>query len=48
MESLKTLAARSPKLKKLYDEIAEEMFSIPPFSLGHPSDLAQSAYYPGA
>jgi dipeptidyl-peptidase-3 len=47
IESLKKLATKSPKLKALYDEIAEPMLSTPPFSLGYPGDLAQSAYYPG-
>lgn len=46
-ESLKKLAAKSPKLKVLYSEIAEPILATPPFSLGYPGDLAQSAYYPG-
>ena len=44
---MKKLATKSPKLKALFDEIAEPMLSTPPFSLGYPGDLAQSAYYPG-
>lgn len=38
---------KSSKLSKLYGEIAGPMLSTPPFSLGYPSDVAQSAYYPG-
>lgn len=44
---MKKLATKSPKLKALYDEIAESMLFTPPFSLGYPGDFAQSAYYPG-
>ncbi len=46
-EPLKILAARSSRLQELYAELSEEIFSVPPFSLGFPSDTAQSAYYPG-
>lgn len=41
------LAGVSPRLKALHDDIAAPMMAQPPFSLGFPSDLAQSAYYPG-
>lgn len=44
---MKKLAALTPKLKKLYDDIAEPILSTPPFSLGYPGDFSQSAYYPG-
>jgi dipeptidyl-peptidase III len=44
---LEKLAAKSIRLRILYGEIADAMLSIPPFSLGYPSDLTQSAYYPG-
>lgn len=46
-ELLKNLAARSCRLQQLYEEFSEEIFSVPPFNLGFPSDTAQSAYYPG-
>ncbi|KAJ9648287.1 hypothetical protein H2199_001140 [Coniosporium tulheliwenetii] len=45
---LKKLASNSPKLERLYNEIAEPIVSTPPFSLGYPGDLAQSSYYPGS
>ena len=41
------LARVSPRLKALHDDIVTPMIAKPPFSLGFPSDLAQSAYYPG-
>ena len=41
------LAGVSPRLKALHDDIVTPMMAKPPFSLGFPSDLAQSAYYPG-
>jgi dipeptidyl-peptidase-3 len=44
---LNKLVSKSSKLRKLYEEISASMFSTPPFSLGYPGDLAQSAYYPG-
>lgn len=46
-QCLAKLAASSVTLKKLHDEIAEPMLSTPPFSLGYPGHLTQSAYYPG-
>lgn len=46
-EPLKKLAARSSRLQELYEEFSKEIFSVPPFNLGFPSDTAQSAYYPG-
>ncbi len=41
------LATVSNRAMELYNEIREPLFSIPPFSLGFPSDLSQSAYYLG-
>lgn len=41
------LAGVSPRLKALHNDIVTPMIAKPPFSLGFPSDLAQSAYYPG-
>lgn len=41
------LAEVSPRLKALHDDIINPMMAKPPFSLGFPSDLARSAYYPG-
>lgn len=37
----------TPKLKELYEDIAEPILSTPPFSLGYPGEFSQSAYYPG-
>ncbi|OTA61217.1 peptidase M49, dipeptidyl-peptidase III [Hypoxylon sp. EC38] len=45
--ALERLAARSPKLSSLYTEIRNSIMAIPPFTLGYPSALAQSSYYPG-
>ena len=36
----------SPILKRLRDEVAGPMMARPPYSLGYPSEQAQSAYYP--
>ncbi|RKK17492.1 Dipeptidyl peptidase 3 [Fusarium oxysporum f. sp. cepae] len=44
---LQTLATRSPILTDLYEEICGHINAIPPFSLGYPSQTAQSSYYPG-
>ncbi|RYP55899.1 hypothetical protein DL771_012275 [Monosporascus sp. 5C6A] len=44
---LKTLAERSPILADLYAEISESLNARPPFSLGYPSETAQSGYYLG-
>lgn len=41
------LAEVSPRLKAIHNDIVTPMMARPPFSLGFPSDLAQSAYYPG-
>jgi dipeptidyl-peptidase-3 len=45
---LEKLCSTSPKAQKLHDEVAHAMLSCPPFSLGFPSHLTQSAYYPGS
>ena len=47
-EDLKCLAAVSTKAIKLYDTISRTMYELRPSSLGFPSDVAQSMYYPGA
>lgn len=47
LEFLAALAGVSPKLKMLHDDIIKAMIAKPPFSLGFPSGLTQSAYYPG-
>ncbi|KAI1362003.1 peptidase family M49-domain-containing protein [Xylaria arbuscula] len=44
---LRTFAARSPRLGELYAEMAESIYSVPPYSLGYPSTVTQSSYYPG-
>jgi len=44
---LQRLAAISPSLLKLYEEIAQPIRSIPPFGLGYPSETTQSTYYLG-
>jgi dipeptidyl-peptidase-3 len=44
---LQRLANRSPQLSKLYDQISASIGTIPPFSLGYPSESTQSSYYPG-
>jgi len=31
----------------MYENVADSLFSVPPFCLGYPSDSAQSTYYPG-
>lgn len=46
-EPLTRLASRSPRLQELYAEFANDILATPPFSLGYPSGIAQSAYYPG-
>ncbi|KAL9078491.1 MAG: hypothetical protein Q9157_002579 [Trypethelium eluteriae] len=47
LEALDRLASKSPEASKLFAKIAGPMMSIPPFNLEYPSDLTQSAYYPG-
>ncbi|KAI1802972.1 dipeptidyl peptidase III [Daldinia bambusicola] len=34
-------------LSNIYENIRDSIFSVPPFTLGYPSTLAQSSYYPG-
>ncbi|KAM4066812.1 peptidase family M49 domain-containing protein [Hirsutella rhossiliensis] len=43
---LRKLAARSPRLSRLYEEMSS-INSMPPYSLGYPSQTTQSSYYPG-
>ena len=42
-----SLSEKSPKLKRLYENISDAISTIPPSGLGFPSSTAQSAYYPG-
>ena len=46
-EKLYRLTAIIPKASSLYSRLATDISAIPPFSLGFPSDTAQSMYYPG-
>jgi dipeptidyl-peptidase-3 len=46
-EKLYCLTANIPKASYLYSRLAIDISAIPPFSLGFPSDTAQSMYYPG-
>ncbi|KAI0113626.1 peptidase family M49-domain-containing protein [Nemania sp. FL0031] len=43
---LRKLAARSTQLSKIYEDISSAILSIPPYSLGYPSETTQSSYYP--
>jgi dipeptidyl-peptidase-3 len=45
-EVLERLSKKSPKLESLCEKIAAPILSIPPWSLGYPSNSAQSSYYP--
>ena len=47
-EFLRHLAAKSPSMSELFDKISPFIASIPPYALGHPSDITQSAYYLGS
>ncbi len=47
-EFLRHLAAKSPLMSELFDKISPFIASIPPYALGHPSDITQSAYYLGS
>ncbi|KAI1260484.1 peptidase family M49-domain-containing protein [Xylariaceae sp. FL1019] len=46
-EALKALASRTPSLTKLFERFQDEIFAIPPHTLGFPSASAQSSYYIG-
>jgi dipeptidyl-peptidase III len=46
-EKLQQLVAANPEASSLYSEVGTVMRAIPPFSLGFPSNTAQSMYYPG-
>ncbi|KAI0157226.1 peptidase family M49-domain-containing protein [Xylariaceae sp. FL1272] len=46
-DALKAIASRSPSLTKLYELFKDDIFSIPPYTLGFPSNSAQSSYYLG-
>ncbi|KAI0531914.1 peptidase family M49-domain-containing protein [Xylaria digitata] len=43
---LRRLAARSPRLLELYKVIESSIYAVPPYSLGYPSEVTQSSYYP--
>ncbi|KAI0866105.1 peptidase family M49-domain-containing protein [Xylaria cubensis] len=45
--ALKIIASQTSELKKLYEEFRNEIFAIPPYSLGFPSTVLQSSYYLG-
>lgn len=45
---LHRLASKSPKLFELFDKISSSIISSPPYGLGYPSDITQSAYYMGS
>lgn len=47
-EVLRSLAAKSPRLSELFQRIAPSINSIPPYSLGYPSETSQSRYYLGS
>src|SRR5204863_1140868 len=36
----------SPRLTELFTQMSDQIVKTPPYSLGYPSDQAQSAYYP--
>ncbi len=42
------LAAKSPLLSEPFDKISLCITSIPPYGLGYPSEITQSAYYLGS
>ena len=46
-KALKKVAAVSPRTSKLYQDVHEPLFAARPSSLGFPSEVAQSTYYPG-
>lgn len=45
---LHQLAAKSPLLFELFGKISLFITSTPPYGLGYPSDITQSAYYMGS
>jgi dipeptidyl-peptidase-3 len=47
-ETLRKITAISLKTKVGLDKIIEPLLSVPPFSLGYPSKMAQSGYYPSS
>ncbi|KAK4203675.1 dipeptidyl peptidase [Triangularia verruculosa] len=46
-KEIRKLASLSPRLDELYSLFSGSISAIPPYSLGFPSDTAQSSYYPG-
>ena len=47
VDPLRRLSESAPKLKGFFKKIAIPMYQVPPYSLGPPSERAQSTYYPG-
>lgn len=47
LDFLRGLASKSPRLSELFNEISSSIMSVPPYGLGYPSDVTQSAYYMG-
>jgi len=45
---LQGLAAKSPRLGELFEKVSPSIQSLPPYSLGYPSEITQSAYYLGS
>ncbi|KAI0194109.1 peptidase family M49-domain-containing protein [Xylaria flabelliformis] len=45
--ALKIIASQTSELNRLYEEFRNEIFAIPPYSLGFPSTMSQSSYYLG-
>ncbi|KAL9113509.1 MAG: hypothetical protein Q9187_007602 [Circinaria calcarea] len=46
-EDLRRICTRSTKATELYNAVSEPMYARRPSSLGFPSKVAQSSYYPG-
>ena len=45
-QDLEKISSISERAKKLYETFSQHIFRKPPYNLGFPSDVAQSAYYP--
>ncbi len=46
-DDLEKIAATSEYASRLYQQLSDSIFAIPPSNLGYPSDVAQSSYYHG-
>ncbi|KAI0391426.1 peptidase family M49-domain-containing protein [Xylariaceae sp. FL0594] len=46
-DALSAIASQTPRLKGLFSQFQDHIFSTPPYSLGYPSELSQSSYYIG-